>query len=137
MPHEADVHAETAVYGGAIDAEKDPIRDGRPGRVLRIAIETHLKKKQQKNHTNSKIKRTSTGIADLKPDLVNQKPQTKISNCIKRNHGTNDYALKLKFEIQNYKNQTLFSDFALSFLNTVFLSVKPSDAIGRSNQNNK
>jgi len=36
------VHAETAVYGGAIDAEKDPIRDGRPGRVLRIAIETHL-----------------------------------------------------------------------------------------------
>lgn len=28
--------------GGAIDAEEDPIRDGRPGRVLRIAIETHL-----------------------------------------------------------------------------------------------
>ena len=49
MPHEADVHAETAVYGGAIDAEKDPIRDGRPGSVLRIAIETHKKKKQQKH----------------------------------------------------------------------------------------
>lgn len=36
------MHAETAVNGGAIDAEEDPIRDGRPGRVLRIAIETHL-----------------------------------------------------------------------------------------------
>lgn len=29
----------------------------------------------------------------------------------------------------------LFSDFALSFLNTVFLSVKPSDAIGDQNRN--
>ena len=103
MPHEADVHAETAVYGGAIDAEKDPIRDGRPGRVLRIAIETHLKLKKKKSHTNSKIKHTTTGITDLKPDLVNQKPQTKSSDYIKRNHGTNDYALKLKFKIINKK----------------------------------
>jgi len=43
------VHAETAMNGGAIDAEKNPIRDGRPGRVLRIAIEAHLKKKLKKN----------------------------------------------------------------------------------------
>lgn len=71
LPHEADVHAETAMNGGAIDAEEDPIRDGRPGRVLRIAIETHLKKQLKKRNKISEIKRR---IADLKPDLVNQKP---------------------------------------------------------------
>jgi len=48
------VHAETSMNGGAIDAEEDPIRDGSPGRVLRIAIETHLKKEIKKSNTGER-----------------------------------------------------------------------------------
>lgn len=42
-PDEADVDAEAAMHGGAIDAEEDPVRHRRPSRVLRITIEAHLK----------------------------------------------------------------------------------------------
>jgi hypothetical protein len=38
---------------------------------------------------------------------------------------------------QNSKLRTLFSDFILSFLNTRFLSVKPSEAIDEKPKNEK
>ncbi|KAL5973871.1 hypothetical protein ACLOJK_030529 [Asimina triloba] len=43
MPDEADVDAEAPMRGGAVDAEEDPVRDRCPRRVLRIAVEAHLK----------------------------------------------------------------------------------------------
>jgi hypothetical protein len=41
-PDEGDVDAEAAVRRRAVDAEEDAVGDGRPRRVLGVAIEAHL-----------------------------------------------------------------------------------------------
>ena len=62
------------MHGGAVDAEEDPIRDGRPSRVLRITIKTHLKTKKKQN----KKPRSNRETSRSEPDLKNRKPKTKI-----------------------------------------------------------
>lgn len=47
IPNEADVDAETPVHGGAIDAKEDTICNRSPHRILRVAVEAHLKQKEE------------------------------------------------------------------------------------------
>jgi len=63
--------------GGAIDAEEDPIRDGRPGRVLRIAIETHLKTQKEKD---TEIKRSTQEHGKRRSETRSRKSESRIEN---------------------------------------------------------
>lgn len=80
------------------------------------------KKQNKKKHHNFKNqKNVHTNIADLKRDLENRR--TKLNNW---NHRS---AKVQNIYIYTKERRTLFSDLVLSFLNTAFLSVKPSEAI--------
>lgn len=64
IPDKTDMDTETPMNGWAIDAEKDPIRNRRPRRILGIAIETHLRNYKLKK--KFKIEDPLTEIPDLK-----------------------------------------------------------------------
>ena len=121
MPDKADVHTKPAMNSGAIDAEEDAIRDGCPGWIFWITIETHLETKLNKFQRKDQ----NTRVKDLNPVLQNSQ----------------QFNLQTEFKI-NLKEEkkwgkTLFSDLDLSFLKTAFLSAKLSEAITDSETNNQ
>jgi hypothetical protein len=112
IPHEADVNAEAAMHGRAVYAEEDPVSHRRPSRVLCIAIETNLNSRTHKTETKTQNPQSHYmhPRSDSDPPKTNQKKKKKKQN----------------------KTQTLFSDFAFSFLNKAFLSENASDAMAES-----
>lgn len=59
-PDEGDMDAEAAVHRRAVDAEEDAVGDGRPRRVLGVAIEAHLHARTTIRTGNSHTERKHT-----------------------------------------------------------------------------
>jgi hypothetical protein len=105
------------VHRRAVDAEEDAVGDGRPGRVLGVAIEAHL-------HARTTVR---TG---------NCTEENKNHTCARADtdgtHTERDSARSISSPQSNQpppeKYPTLLSDLARSLRNTAFLSAKGSVA---------
>lgn len=68
-PDEAEVHAQGAVYAGAVNAQEHPVSDAGPARVLRAAVEARLKQTQRTSELRRQLCRSSTPWCNTAPSL--------------------------------------------------------------------